>query len=292
MSGVHSNPQARFPVPNNPLQDRAYYEVNPVPYDVTVERAHAGQDRIRQDGVYYSVPPPRDQERQILEEQKQEGEVAMETYYRVAAEEWEKERKDLDKDFRERSDVYTDREIMRNDPENYEEVAPGRYAIKPGGKDVYGMFRPKNQEYQRKPTPTPEPPSQNFQNLYQPIPTPADPEPGEPEHTPGSGSWVRSHDFWLVTDLIALGGIIVAYLGQKYYKPSLDVQKVWFVLQGLWRQIFFYQWVDWKAGVAAGTYWASSYYLYGPKWMPLTYLMDLGAGRLWLEQMDRGASEN
>ena len=64
MSGFQSNPQAHFPVPDNPLQQRAYYEVNPVPYDTTVERAHARQDRIRADGPYFMIPPTRDQERQ------------------------------------------------------------------------------------------------------------------------------------------------------------------------------------------------------------------------------------
>ena len=278
MSGFQSNPQAHFPVPDNPLQQRAYYEVNPVPYDTTVERAHARQDRIRADGPYFMIPPTRDQERQQLEEGQRDGEFAMETYYRVAGEEWEKKKKELDTNFQETSDLYTDRLLMRRDPDNYEEVSPGRFRLRPGGEDQYGFFSDIQNyvpEYDDgvyvEPEPEEDPPYWTYQKGDSQILFPYS------SRGPGGGYGLQ---FYL--DMISLAGIGVGFLA-RYTKQSLAAMKAWTVVQGVWRLLSFYQLWDWKAGVAVSVYWSSAYYLYGATYMPVAYLLDLGAGRLYIE---------
>ena len=59
MSGFHSNPQAPYHEPHVPLLEQAYYQVNPVPYAVTEERAAANMDRLMPIGPYgnWILPP-------------------------------------------------------------------------------------------------------------------------------------------------------------------------------------------------------------------------------------------
>ena len=285
MSAIQSNPQAAFPVPNNPLQGRAYYEVNPVPYDVTVERAHAGQDVIRQDGLYYSIPPTREEERQNLDEGRQPGEVAMETYYRVAAEQWEKEKERLDEDWDESFHADFNRRIMRANPANYTEVTPGKFEVTPGGTDVYGMFRPKDQEYNLRP------PNYWYREIRDKM------ERGEEvtdkfiamtmrkawlldqQYRDEDGEWNTGV---LVKEGVFVTGILLEILGQNYVKASPTVWVFYNIMLAVWRYLTFYRQVDPTASVAAATYWSSSYYLYGSKYMPYSFMLDLLAGRLWL----------
>lgn len=273
---IHSNPQAQYPVPNDPLHGRAYYEVNPVPYDVTVERAHAGQDRIRRDGLFYAIPPERQRERDYLEDEKKEGEVAMETYYRVTAEQWEKEKEALDEDWDKTHAMHTAREMMRRDPANYEEVTPGKFRLTPGGKD-YGNYLGERDEfwwehgYERG-----QEPEDTQENLYRPA--------TNKRAAPSKSLW---DDDNYTTDLISLAAILSGFAGMYLFQPSNLVKNMYVLSTAIWRYLSFYRFHDGKAGVAAGVYWGSAFYLYGPKGMPLTFLFDLGAGRLWLNNKIR-----
>lgn len=96
----------------------------------------------------------------------------------------------------------------------------------------------------------------------------------------GAGS---GYQFEFTMDMISLASISVGFLAQ-YTNQSQNAQKVWAVLQGLWRYLSFYSRVDPRAGLAFGVYWSSAYYLYGVKYMPVAYLLDLGAGRLYTEK--------
>ena len=106
---------------------------------------------------------------------------------------------------------------------------------------------------------------------------PATDEPDDPDD-PGGDDLYSMKDEGVTNDVITVLGILAGTVAMYGFNPSTTLQNAYVLSMAIWRYVSFYRKHDGKAGVAAGVYWGSSLYLYGPKYMPASFLLDYVAG--------------
>ena len=271
MSGFHSNPQALYqdPAAHDPLRTQAYYQVNPVPYAVTEERAAANMDRLMPIGPYgnWIIPPSEAEERAELDAARGPDETLMENFAKVQRQ----KAKDMDASAEADWEGRHERDTMRQNPDMYEEYEPGKFRVNPntqGAFDIFNYFgdggggdNPRNPNQAAA---FPELiPSDVLDQLEYEI----------------NGEWNVD---MLVKDGVFLLAIGFGVFGYGSLGFSKKFWPYYYTALGMWRYLSFYRVVDPKASVAAAAYWGTGYYLWGPRYMGGTFLLDLIAARLYI----------
>ena len=273
MSGFHSNPQAPYHEPHVPLLDQAYYQVNPVPYAVTEERAAANMDRLMPIGPYgnWIAPPSEAEERAELDAAHTGGETRMETFAKVQMQ----KAKDMDAKAEADWEGRYERDQMRQNPDMYEEYETGKFRVNrntPGAFDLFGYLDDEK---------GPEPSAMEMGDF---LPDLID------ANTLDSLSYVVNGEWnidLLVRDGVFLFGIAFGVFGYPTLGFSKKFWPYYYTALAAWRYLSFYRSVDPKASVAAAAYWGAGYYLYGPRYMGGTYMLDFIAARLYISAEQR-----
>ena len=273
MSGFHSNPQAPYHEPHVPLLDQAYYQVNPVPYAVTEERAAANMDRLMPIGPYgnWIAPPSEAEERAELDAAHTGGETRMETFAKVQMQ----KAKDMDAKAEADWEGRYERDQMRQNPDMYEEYETGKFRVNrntPGAFDLFGYLDDEKR---------PEPSAMEMGDF---LPDLIDADTLDSLSYVVDGEW--NIDL-LVRDGVFLFGIAFGVFGYPTLGFSKKFWPYYYTALAAWRYLSFYRSVDPKASVAAAAYWGTGYYLYGPRYMGGTYMLDFIAARLYISAEQR-----
>ena len=271
MSGFHSNPQAPWqePAAHDPLREQAYYQVNPVPYQVTEEREAANMDRLMPIGPYgnWLIPPSEAEERPELDAARGPDETRMENFAKVQMQ----KAKDMDakaeKDWEDRHE----RDTMRQNPDMYEEYEAGKFRINrntPGAFDIFGYLGGDD---------GPEPDQGGGLTMTLPDLIPND-VLDQLEYEIG-GEWNMD---MVIKDGVFLLAIAFGVFGYPTLGFSKKFWPYYYTAMAAWRYLSFYRVVDPKASVGAAVYWGAGYYLWGPRYMGGTFLLDFIASRLYI----------
>ena len=270
MSGFHSNPQAPWhePAANDPLREQAYYQVNPVPYAVTEEREAANMNRLMPIGPYgnWIFPPSEAEERAELDAARGPDETRMETFARVQMQ----KAKDMDAKAEADWEDRYERDQMRQNPDLYEEYETGKFRVNrntPGAFDIFGYLGDEE---------GPEPSAIETGDF---LPDLIDADTLDSLSYVVDGEW--NVDL-LVRDGVFLFGIAFGVFGYPTLGFSKKFWPYFYTALAAWRYLSFYRSVDPKASVAAAAYWGTGYYLYGPKYMGGTFMLDYIAARWYI----------
>ena len=271
MSGFQSNPQAPYqePAAHDPLREQAYYQVNPVPYAVTEEREAANMNRLMPIGPYgnWIIPPGEEEERAELDAARGPDETRMENFAKVQRQ----KAKDMDAKAEADWEDRYERDQMRQNPDLYEEYERGKFRVNrntPGAFDLFGYLGDDEKR--------PEPSSMEMGDF---LPDLIDADTLDSLAYIVDGEW--NVDL-LVRDGVFLFGILFGVFGYPTLGFSKKFWPYYYTALAAWRYLSFYRSVDPKASVAAAAYWGAGYYLYGPRYMGGTFMLDFIAARLYI----------